>query len=278
MMNHWNREKVVELLEQSGRIAMEYKTKMAPEMKSDNSIVTQADKAIERFLDEAFTDEADNVYVIGEESLDNCSLNKALDNTAFIIDPIDGTAVYASGLPMWGISIGYAVKGVFTESAIYLPETEELMITECGKTYLRCGNGNDFVELKPFRKQYMEAGAVYVTQTLAKHGFFQGAELLHSIGSCVYPGVYLAKQAYLAGVYFAKIWDVAGLLPALKNLGFSSFSKDGSDLMSLKISPEVYDMDAGSNSFLKMRGIHVISSTEEICRRLSEKISFPGHL
>ena len=276
-MNHWNREKVVELLEQSGRIAMEYKTKMAPEMKSDNSIVTQADKAIERFLDEAFTDESNNVYVIGEESLDSCSLNKALDNTAFIIDPIDGTAVYAAGLPMWGISIGYAVKGKFTESAIYLPETEELMITESGKTYLRCGSGNDFVELKPFRKEYMEAGAVYVTQTLAKQGFFNGAELLHSIGSCVYPGVYLAKQAYLAGVYFAKIWDVAGLLPALKNLGFHSFSGDGSDLMSLEISPEVYDMDADSNSFLRMRGIHVISSTEESCRKIAEKITFPDH-
>ena len=123
----------------------------------------------------------------------------------------------------------------------------------------------------------MEAGAVYVTQTLAKQGFFNGAELLHSIGSCVYPGVYLAKQAYLAGVYFAKIWDVAGLLPALKNLGFHSFSGDGSDLMSLEISPEVYDMDADSNSFLRMRGIHVISSTEESCRKIAEKITFPDH-
>ena len=274
-MNHWNREKIVSLLEQSGRIAMEYKTKMAPEMKSDNSIVTQADKAIEAFLDEAFTDEANNVFVIGEESIDSCSLNKALDNTAFIIDPIDGTAVYAAGLPMWGISIGYAVKGVMTESAVYLPETEELMITESGKTYLRCGSNNAFTELKPFRKEYMKAGAVYVTQTLAKRGFFKGAELLHSIGSCVYPGVYLAKQAYLAGVYFAKIWDVAGILPALKNLGFCSVTADGSDLMSLKISPEVYDMDIGSKRFLKMKEIHVISSTEENCRRISEKITFP---
>ena len=276
-MNHWNREKIVSLLEQSGRIAMEYKTKMAPEMKSDNSIVTQADKAIEAFLDEAFTDEANNVFVIGEESIDSCSLSKALDNTAFIIDPIDGTAVYAAGLPMWGISIGYAVKGVMTESAVYLPETEELMITESGKTYLRCGNNNAFTELKPFRKEYMEVGAVYITQTLAKHGFFDGAELLHSIGSCVYPGVYLAKQAYLAGIYFAKIWDVAGILPALKNLGFCSVSEDGSDLMSLKISPEVYDMDISSGKFLKMKGIHVISSTEESCRRISEKITFPEH-
>ena len=274
-MNHWNREKIVSLLEQSGRIAMEYKTKMAPEMKSDNSIVTQADKAIEAFLDEAFADEANNIFVIGEESLDSCSLSKALDNTAFIIDPIDGTAVYAAGLPMWGISIGYAVKGVMTESAVYLPETEELMITESGKTYFRCGNGSEFTELKPFRKEYMKAGAVYITQTLAKHGFFEGAELLHSIGSCVYPGVYLAKQAYLAGIYFAKIWDVAGILPALKNLGFCSVSKDGSDLMSLKISPEVYDMDINSRRFLKMKGVHVISSTEESCRRISEKITFP---
>jgi ABC-type sugar transport system ATPase subunit len=104
---------------------------------------------------------------------------------------------------------------------------------------------------------------------------FSQVELLHSIGSCVYPGVYLAKQAYLAGIYFAKIWDVAGILPALKNLGFCSVSEDGSDLMSLKISSEVYDMDISSKTFLKMKGIHVISSTEESCRRIAEKITFP---
>ena len=118
-MSGWKKEKIVALLEESARIAAEYKTKMSPETKSDKTIVTQADKAIEHFLDQAFTDEENNVYVIGEESLGTCDLKKALAHTSYIIDPIDGTAVYASGLPMWGISIGYAVGGKLQEGAIW---------------------------------------------------------------------------------------------------------------------------------------------------------------
>ena len=117
-MKNWDRKQIVSLLEESGRIAMKYKTGMSPEMKSDHTIVTRADKEIESFLDASLSGGDPDVFIIGEESIDSCDLSLALANTAFIVDPIDGTAVYAGGLPMWGISIGYAVKGKLLESAI----------------------------------------------------------------------------------------------------------------------------------------------------------------
>ena len=174
-MKDWNVKKIVELLEHCGGIAMKYKTAMHPEIKGDKTIVTQADKAIEAFLDRELCGNDDGVYVIGEESLDSHDwnyLNAALRETAFIIDPVDGTAVYASGLPMWGISIGYAVAGVLRESAIYLPESEELMITDHGKTFLRGGKSGPFRELKPFRKKYVSTDAVSCTQKLVKAELF----------------------------------------------------------------------------------------------------------
>ena len=276
-MKEWNRTQIVELLEESGRIAKQYKSKMAPEIKADRTIVTAADKAIQEFLDNALTHGETDVFIIGEESQESCDLEKALKNTAFIIDPIDGTAVYAGGLPQWGISIGYAVNGKLQESAIYLPDLEDLMVTESGKTCLRSGDRNEFSEALPFRKEYTETGAVYIPQDLAKYGTFKGGEMVQSIGSCVYPGVYLAKKIYQAGIFRSKLWDVAGFLPALKNLGFHSVSEDGSDLMSLEISPEIYNMDSSSKKFLSMKTLHVISSTEEICKQIAAKISFPDH-
>ena len=91
-MKEWNRTQIVELLEESGRIAKQYKSKMAPEIKADRTIVTAADKAIQEFLDNALTHGETDVFIIGEESQESCDLEKALKNTAFIIDPIDGTA------------------------------------------------------------------------------------------------------------------------------------------------------------------------------------------
>ena len=275
-MKEWNRSKIVELLEESGRIAMEYKSKMDPEIKEDRTIVTQADKAIQAFLDSALTAGETDVCIIGEESIEHCDLPKALANTAFVIDPIDGTAVYACGLPMWGISIGYAVKGKLTESAIYLPETEDLLVTEHGKTYLRRGDENAFEELKPFRKEYTDTGAIALSQSFTKQGMFNGHELLNAMGSCVFAGVYLANQVFQAGIVRAKLWDVAGFLPALKNLGFCSLSRNGTDLLSLKITPEFYEMEEDAEVPFRLKCHHILSSSEENCSRVMEKIiSFP---
>lgn len=272
IMKEWNRNRIVELLEESGRIAGEYKSKMNPEIKEDRTIVTQADKAIQQFLDAALTKDETDVYIIGEESMENCDLPKALKNTAFIIDPIDGTAVYACGLPMWGISIGYAVNGKLTESAIYLPETEELLVTESGKTYLRKGDRNGFVELKPCRKKYTDTGAIALSQSFTKQGIFKGHELLNAMGSCVFAGVYLANQVFQAGIIRAKLWDIAGFLPALKNLGFCSLSKNGTDLLSLEITNEFYEMGSDAEVPFRLKCHHIVSSSEENCRRVMEKI------
>ncbi len=270
-MKEWNRTQIVELLEESGRIAKQYKSKMAPEIKADRTIVTAADKAIQEFLDHALTHGETDVFIIGEESQESCDLEKALKNTAFIIDPIDGTAVYAGGLPQWGISIGYAVNGKLQESAIYLPDLEDLMVTESGKTCLRSGDRNEFSEALPFRKEYTETGAVYIPQDLAKYGTFKGGEMVQSIGSCVYPGVYLAKKIYQAGIFRSKLWDVAGFLPALKNLGFCSACKQGTDLLSLEISDEIYSLDMNGKVPYKMKCHHVLAGSEEICRHVLQK-------
>ena len=76
-------------------------------LKSDASHVTEADLATERALRELLSAERPDDGVFGEE------YGITGDTTRqWIIDPIDGTANYLKGIPMWTTLIALAIDGV----------------------------------------------------------------------------------------------------------------------------------------------------------------------
>ncbi|MBS0320538.1 MAG: inositol monophosphatase, partial [Proteobacteria bacterium] len=97
---------------------------LAIERKGLQDLVTAADKAVEALivarLREAFP--ADNV--LGEEG--GFSQQGAPDAPLWAIDPIDGTANFARGLPLWCVSVGVIHGGRAVAGAIYNPVTDEL--------------------------------------------------------------------------------------------------------------------------------------------------------
>jgi myo-inositol-1(or 4)-monophosphatase len=46
-----------------------------------------------------------------------------------LVDPLDGTENYTSGLPLWGISVSLWDQGSHTESALFFPELDLGLIT-----------------------------------------------------------------------------------------------------------------------------------------------------
>lgn len=77
------------------------------QVKSDASHVTEADLATERVLRELLSTERAGDGILGEEY--GTSGDAARQ---WIIDPIDGTANYLKGIPMWTTLIALAVDGV----------------------------------------------------------------------------------------------------------------------------------------------------------------------
>ena len=74
--------------------------------KADASLVTDADRAIERELGARIQAERPGDGIVGEE------LGEALDAPArWVIDPIDGTSNYATGVPVWGTLIAFERDG-----------------------------------------------------------------------------------------------------------------------------------------------------------------------
>ena len=86
------------------------------EAKPDRTPVTDADKAVEGKLRELLRLYRPTDEVIGEE------MDKTGDsNRSWIIDPIDGTANYLRGVPIWGTLIALRVDGEITTSIISAP-------------------------------------------------------------------------------------------------------------------------------------------------------------
>jgi histidinol-phosphatase len=76
-------------------------------LKADASHVTEADLATERTIRAILTEERPEDGILGEE------YGSAGDaHRQWIVDPIDGTANYLKGIPMWTTLIALAVDGV----------------------------------------------------------------------------------------------------------------------------------------------------------------------
>jgi fructose-1,6-bisphosphatase/inositol monophosphatase family enzyme len=87
-------------------------------------LVTEADEAAERVITDGLQRMFPGCVVVGEEA---CAadppLLAALDGAelAFVLDPIDGTANYAAGLPLFGCMAAVVMQGEIVASAIHDP-------------------------------------------------------------------------------------------------------------------------------------------------------------
>lgn len=86
------------------------------ESKPDRSPVTDADKSVEQAIKKILAEKAPNDALIGEEYGTTGTASRT-----WIIDPIDGTANYLRGVPVWATLIALAIDGKPTVSVVSAP-------------------------------------------------------------------------------------------------------------------------------------------------------------
>jgi histidinol-phosphatase len=86
------------------------------ETKPDRTPVTDADRAVEAKLRDLIAEHRPDERVIGEEFA-----NTGDSDRVWIIDPIDGTANYLRGVPIWASLIALRVKGELVTSVVSAP-------------------------------------------------------------------------------------------------------------------------------------------------------------
>ena len=98
--------------------------------------VTEADRRIETLIRERLGAEFPAHRIVGEEHGDS-----GQGDTYWIIDPIDGTRSFISGMPTWGILLGLVESGVATVGIMHQPYTGETFVADAagGARYRRDG-------------------------------------------------------------------------------------------------------------------------------------------
>ncbi|HWS50285.1 MAG TPA: histidinol-phosphatase [Microbacterium sp.] len=84
--------------------------------KADNSHVTDADLATERAIREILSRERPDDGILGEEFGVEGDTRRQ-----WIVDPIDGTAHFLRGVPLWGTMIALAIDGVPQLGVVSMP-------------------------------------------------------------------------------------------------------------------------------------------------------------
>lgn len=172
------------------------------EKKSDGSYVTRGDLAVQETVLNLIHQHIPDATVISEEIADSAPAEKP-GGLVLVIDPIDGTENFTSGLPEWGVSISAYRDGQHAGSMLGCPEMN---------LWLRSGQ-----EVERFTSRIRGISSSLSRDDLLR--ITQGYEY-RVLGCCVYNMINVVRGSFQSfeNPKGANSWDIlAGLNLALEH-------------------------------------------------------------
>jgi myo-inositol-1(or 4)-monophosphatase len=119
---------VVAAVREAGALALKtFRGQVRSWIKGKSSPVSEADLAVDALLHERLLTIRDCGWLSEETEDDAARLQKS---QVWVVDPIDGTRAYLSGLPDWSISVALVSDGRPVIGALYAPVTDECPLPE----------------------------------------------------------------------------------------------------------------------------------------------------
>lgn len=204
--------------------------------KEGNELLTTADKESEEYIIKAIKRRYPEVKIIAEET-ENIDWES---KEAFIIDPLDGTNNFSSGIPIFCVSIAYRSEGNLTIGVVYDPVHKELFYAEKGKKAFLNGTPISVSERNKLSESILATGFPYVRNTKEDSNvpelsaFLMKARGLRRLGSAALDLCYVACGR-LDGYWEKrlKIWDISagGLIVQEAGGKVTNFYKNNWDHM-----------------------------------------------
>lgn len=105
------------------------------QQKLPGDVVTQADIDAQAFLVRAFRGLTPGAFILGEEDAgppDRWRRRLAEEESSWLIDPVDGTHMFARGIPLFGVMVSFQRRGETVQAWILDPVADELVTAERG--------------------------------------------------------------------------------------------------------------------------------------------------
>lgn len=148
-------EQVILWAKQAGKIAKDgFTHEHQIGFKTPTDVVTEVDHACEKLIMENILSCYPGHSILTEES---GSIQGDSDH-CWYIDPLDGTINYSHRLPIYAVSIAYAVKGVVQLGVIYDPSLDECFSAERGKGAWLNGQQIHVSKCKDLQKSLLSTG------------------------------------------------------------------------------------------------------------------------
>ena len=210
-------------------------------LKNDGSIVTDTDICAEKFIRNKISQNFKDHDIIGEELTD-----KILENECkWIIDPIDGTFSFTTGVPLFGTLIGFLYENTPTFGCLRLPKIQNHLIIGDNNKCLLNNNPLLTTPFKGWRKDLiLTTDEVRLSNSKISSGWAKLKNMgatTRSWGDCF--GYFLVCQGR-ADVMIdvdLKPYDILPLVPILRGAGVAiidlSEKQDFSSIIACK--PEI---------------------------------------
>jgi myo-inositol-1(or 4)-monophosphatase len=148
---------------------------------SDQSLVTEADRSVNRVLKESLL--RDQEGWLSEESIDD--LDRLKKHRVWVVDPLDGTREFVAGIPEWSISVAMIEDGRAIAGGICNPATGEIFLGS-RETGVTC-NGK---QAHTSTRDRLEGAIVLASRREVAQGewarFQKAPFVVHPIGSVAY--------------------------------------------------------------------------------------------
>ena len=198
-----------QLAEDAAALAMSLFGKVRPELKPDESIVTEADRAVEKFIRDKILETYPSSAFVGEEGTSDPH-----GDPMWVVDPIDGSDMYAVGAPTWCVSIAVFRDAKPEAAAVASPATCETFHLSEGKV---CVNG------KPvFPRSFVDRKTTLLYTPSSLHRDYRAENYrgkTRNLGSACLHICYVAAGRGDAYVTRSFPWDVAPAFVLMPRIG-----------------------------------------------------------
>ncbi len=227
-MGNIDMAEVCEWARAGGAIASRYFNNVTHEHKADQSLVTQADIEVEQMIRAHISNRYPDHGIMGEEQ----GIGDIGREYVWSIDPIDGTGAFASGLPLWCVSIGVLRAGEPYVGVVYMP-----LLDDCywagpdGVTYL---NDKTIHIREP--ETFAENDWISVSSFAHRDFRFSFPGKTRSLSSVAADFCYAARGSSVGTVIGrASLWDIAAGITIVRGAGgvVTTLSGKGVDAHSL---------------------------------------------
>ena len=130
-------ETAVDIARESGAMLADFFARRIPyELKGENDLVTEADRASERLVIERLTKHYPTHAIVAEEGGGHDSTS----GFRWYVDPLDGTTNFAHSFPCFNVTLALEHEGELIAGVIFDPINEELFTAERGAGAFLNGN------------------------------------------------------------------------------------------------------------------------------------------